>query len=44
MLIIPAIDLRGGKCVRLTQGQRDKEIIYSDKPVWAANQWRNHKI
>lgn len=41
MLIIPAIDLRGGKCVRLTQGQRDKEIIYSDDPIRVANQWKN---
>jgi phosphoribosylformimino-5-aminoimidazole carboxamide ribotide isomerase len=41
MLIIPAIDLRGGKCVRLTQGQRDKETIYSDNPVEVAKQWRD---
>ncbi|MGR3309336.1 MAG: 1-(5-phosphoribosyl)-5-[(5-phosphoribosylamino)methylideneamino]imidazole-4-carboxamide isomerase [Candidatus Brocadiales bacterium] len=41
MLIIPAIDLRGGKCVRLTQGKRDKETIYSDNPVLVAKQWRS---
>ncbi|MBI2560617.1 MAG: 1-(5-phosphoribosyl)-5-[(5-phosphoribosylamino)methylideneamino]imidazole-4-carboxamide isomerase [Planctomycetes bacterium] len=41
MLIIPAIDLRGGKCVRLTQGKRNKEIVYSDDPILVAKQWRN---
>jgi phosphoribosylformimino-5-aminoimidazole carboxamide ribotide isomerase len=33
MYILPAIDLRGGKCVRLIQGQYDKEIIYEENPV-----------
>jgi phosphoribosylformimino-5-aminoimidazole carboxamide ribotide isomerase len=33
MLIIPAIDLREGKCVRLTQGRADKATIYGDDPV-----------
>ncbi len=33
MLIIPAIDLKNGKCVRLLQGDPDKETIYSDDPV-----------
>ncbi|MEL7565603.1 MAG: 1-(5-phosphoribosyl)-5-[(5-phosphoribosylamino)methylideneamino]imidazole-4-carboxamide isomerase [Dehalobacterium sp.] len=36
MLIIPAIDLRGGKCVRLTEGRIDQETIYSDDPVGIA--------
>ena len=39
MLIIPAVDLKGGKCVRLIQGQRDKEIVYGDDPVEAALHW-----
>lgn len=39
MIIIPAIDLRNGKCVRLTQGQFDKEIIYGDDPVEVAKKW-----
>lgn len=39
MIIIPAIDLRDGKCVRLTQGQFDQEIIYGDNPVEVAKQW-----
>jgi phosphoribosylformimino-5-aminoimidazole carboxamide ribotide isomerase len=33
MLIIPAIDLRGGCCVRLTQGRRDSAKVYDGDPV-----------
>ncbi len=33
MLIIPAIDIKGGNCVRLLQGDPDKETVYSDDPV-----------
>ncbi|MGK5092428.1 1-(5-phosphoribosyl)-5-[(5-phosphoribosylamino)methylideneamino]imidazole-4-carboxamide isomerase [Deltaproteobacteria bacterium TL4] len=33
MIVIPAIDLKGGKCVRLLQGAADAEKIYSDDPV-----------
>jgi phosphoribosylformimino-5-aminoimidazole carboxamide ribotide isomerase len=36
MLIIPAIDLKGGKCVRLVQGDPDRATIYSDDPVSVA--------
>ena len=39
MLIIPAIDIKNGKCVRLIQGQMDKETIYSDDPVAMADKW-----
>jgi phosphoribosylformimino-5-aminoimidazole carboxamide ribotide isomerase len=39
MLIIPAIDLRGGRCVRLFQGDFDRETSYSDDPVEVANRW-----
>ena len=39
MLIIPAIDIKNGKCVRLRQGQMDKETIYSDDPVAMAGRW-----
>ncbi|MEM7027708.1 MAG: 1-(5-phosphoribosyl)-5-[(5-phosphoribosylamino)methylideneamino]imidazole-4-carboxamide isomerase [Pseudomonadota bacterium] len=39
MLIIPAIDIKNGKCVRLTQGDMDKETIYSDDPVAMADKW-----
>ena len=37
--VIPAIDLRGGKCVRLLQGDYAKETAYSDDPVAVARRW-----
>jgi len=39
MLIIPAIDLRNGKCVRLRQGRVEDETVYSDDPAAVAAQW-----
>lgn len=39
MLIIPAIDLKGGKCVRLRQGRADDVTVYSDDPVEMARRW-----
>ncbi len=39
MLIIPAIDLKNGKCVRLEQGRMDAETVYADDPVLAAKRW-----
>ncbi|HKJ21815.1 MAG TPA: 1-(5-phosphoribosyl)-5-[(5-phosphoribosylamino)methylideneamino]imidazole-4-carboxamide isomerase, partial [Gammaproteobacteria bacterium] len=39
MLIIPAIDLKDGKCVRLFQGQMDQETVYSGDPVAVAEHW-----
>lgn len=39
MQIIPAIDIRNGKCVRLTQGDFAQEKIYSEDPVTVAKQW-----
>jgi len=39
MLVIPAIDLKGGKVVRLTQGKPEKEITYSTNPVEVAKMW-----
>jgi len=39
MLIIPAIDLKDGKCVRLKQGRMDQDTVYSDDPVAAAERW-----
>lgn len=39
MEIIPAIDLRGGKCVRLYQGDYDRETVFSDNPLDAARDW-----
>lgn len=40
MLIIPAIDIKDGKCVRLTQGQIDRVNIYSEKPSEMALRWQ----
>ena len=40
MLVIPAIDLRGGQCVRLEQGKLDKETIFSKDPVFIAKIWQ----
>ncbi len=40
MIIIPAIDLRGGRCVRLTQGQASAETVYSENPVAVAKKWQ----
>lgn len=37
--IIPAIDIRGGKCVRLLQGDYAQETVYGDDPVEMANRW-----
>jgi phosphoribosylformimino-5-aminoimidazole carboxamide ribotide isomerase len=39
MLIIPAIDLKDGRCVRLFQGEMEKETVYFEKPVDAARHW-----
>jgi len=39
MLIIPAIDLKGGACVRLRQGRMEDATVYSDDPVATATRW-----
>ena len=39
MLLIPAIDLKEGKCVRLRQGRMDDDTIFSDDPVAVAGKW-----
>jgi len=39
MLIIPAIDLKDGKCVRLRQGRMEDETVFSEDPVAVAGQW-----
>ena len=40
MIIFPAIDIRGGKCVRLTEGRFDQETVFDDNPVNAALRWQ----
>lgn len=39
MLLIPAIDLKDGKCVRLRQGRMDEATVFSDDPVAVAGRW-----
>ena len=39
MLLIPAIDLKEGKCVRLRQGRMEDNTIFSDDPVAVAGRW-----
>ena len=39
MQVIPAVDIRGGKCVRLLQGRFDQETVYADDPVEMAAHW-----
>ena len=39
MLLIPAIDLKDGKCVRLKQGAMDKVTVFSDDPAATAERW-----
>lgn len=41
MLIIPAIDLKDGQCVRLRQGLMDDSTVFSDDPVAMAKRWVN---
>jgi phosphoribosylformimino-5-aminoimidazole carboxamide ribotide isomerase len=41
MIIFPAIDLRGGRCVRLFQGLADQETVYHDDPAIPAEKWRD---
>ena len=40
MLIIPAIDLKGGRCVRLVRGEADTETVFSPDPIEVALRWR----
>lgn len=41
MIIIPAVDIKNGKCVRLLQGRMDEETIFSDDPAAMAKQWED---
>jgi len=40
MTIYPAIDIKGGRCVRLTQGRADQETVYSENPAEVAVQFK----
>ena len=39
MQIFPAIDIMGGKCVRLYQGRADTQVVYSENPAEVAKKW-----
>jgi len=39
MEVIPAVDIRGGRCVRLYQGDYDRETVFSEDPVAMARHW-----
>ena len=39
MEVIPAVDIRGGRCVRLAQGDYARETVFDDDPVAAAQRW-----
>lgn len=41
MMVIPALDLKDGRCVRLSQGRMDKESVYSEDPVQMAGRWES---
>jgi phosphoribosylformimino-5-aminoimidazole carboxamide ribotide isomerase len=41
MILFPAIDIRGGKCVRLTEGRFDKETVFAENPVEMAMRWQS---
>jgi phosphoribosylformimino-5-aminoimidazole carboxamide ribotide isomerase len=40
LLVVPAIDLRGGRCVRLVQGDYARETVFSEDPVQVARGWQ----
>jgi phosphoribosylformimino-5-aminoimidazole carboxamide ribotide isomerase len=39
MIVIPAVDIRGGRCVRLREGRAEAETVFSDDPVAMARRW-----
>ena len=39
MLVIPAVDIKNGKCVRLIQGRKEDETVFSDDPAAMARKW-----
>jgi len=41
LIVIPAVDLKDGRCVRLSQGRMEQETVYSEHPVQMAQQWES---
>ena len=39
MIVIPAVDIKNGKCVRLLQGRKEDETVFSDDPAAMARKW-----
>ena len=39
MTVIPAVDIRGGLCVRLREGRADQETVFSEDPAAMARRW-----
>ncbi|WP_373499067.1 1-(5-phosphoribosyl)-5-[(5-phosphoribosylamino)methylideneamino]imidazole-4-carboxamide isomerase [Desulfococcus sp.] len=39
MIVIPAIDIKGGRCVRLEQGRMDRETVFGEDPAAMARRW-----
>lgn len=39
MILLPAVDIKSGRCVRLIQGKKEKETVYSDQPSIMAKKW-----
>ncbi|MBN1807727.1 MAG: 1-(5-phosphoribosyl)-5-[(5-phosphoribosylamino)methylideneamino]imidazole-4-carboxamide isomerase [Planctomycetes bacterium] len=44
MIVIPAVDIKGGKCVRLWKGLKDRETIYDEDPLRAAARWAREPV
>jgi phosphoribosylformimino-5-aminoimidazole carboxamide ribotide isomerase len=43
LIVIPAVDLKDGRCVRLSQGRMDQESVYSEHPVEMAMHWESKR-
>lgn len=44
MMVIPAVDLKDGRCVRLSQGRMDQESVYSEDPAQMARYWESKGV
>jgi len=44
VIVIPAVDIKNGRCVRLFKGLEDRETVYEDDPLRAAERWAEYDI
>ncbi len=44
MIVIPAVDIKDGRCVRLKKGRMSEETVYSDDPVQMAGTWYSKEL